>query len=329
MNFNSTLTNILKFFIILISFDYVLPHRGGSSLSERVSQLKDITLKKTVIHMNGLKFKEYVKSTPRNYSFIVMLTAMESHRQCSICGYVYDEFMVAVKSFRMTYGISDVVFFGVVDFDSGSDVFQLLKVNTAPVVMHFPPKGKMKNIDTLDMQRVGFSAEVIGRWITDRTELEFKVLRTPNYLGTFILFVTFFCGSVVMYFKQENIEYLQNKSVWAFIAVIFCLIMTSGQMWNHIRGPPFYHRSSSGVNVYVHGSSQGQFIVETYIVFLLNVGFVACIIGIIETNSSEGELRKRKKLLSIACMVSASFIFSLLLSIFRAKAGGYPYRGLL
>lgn len=42
--------------------------------------------------------------------------------------------------------------------------------------------------------------------------------------------------------------------------------MTSGQMWNHIRGPPFVHRTNTGNIAYVHGSSQGQFVLETYIV---------------------------------------------------------------
>jgi len=42
--------------------------------------------------------------------------------------------------------------------------------------------------------------------------------------------------------------------------------MTSGQMWNHIRGPPFVHRTQGGSIAYVHGSSQGQFVLETYIV---------------------------------------------------------------
>lgn len=42
-------------------------------------------------------------------------------------------------------------------------------------------------------------------------------------------------------------------------------------MWNHIRGPPFIHRSSSGNVAYIHASSQGQFILETYIVMVLSI----------------------------------------------------------
>jgi len=47
--------------------------------------------------------------------------------------------------------------------------------------------------------------------------------------------------------------------------------MTSGQMWNHIRGPPFIHKSPNGNVAYIHGSSQGQFIVETYIVMVMSI----------------------------------------------------------
>lgn len=49
------------------------------------------------------------------------------------------------------------------------------------------------------------------------------------------------------------------------------LTMTSGQMWNHIRGPPLIHRAPNGNVAYIHGSSQGQFILETYIVFFLSI----------------------------------------------------------
>ena len=41
---------------------------------------------------------------------------------------------------------------------------------------------------------------------------------------------------------------------------------SSGQMWNHIRGPPFVHSSQSGGVAYIHGSSQAQFVLETYFV---------------------------------------------------------------
>jgi hypothetical protein len=47
-----------------------------------------------------------------------------------------------------------------------------LRLNTAPVFMHFPPKGKPKQSDTMDIQRIGFAAEAIAKWIAERTDMQ-------------------------------------------------------------------------------------------------------------------------------------------------------------
>lgn len=49
-----------------------------------------------------------------------------------------------------------------------------MRLNTAPVFMHFPPKGKPKNMDTMDIQRIGFSAEAIAKWIAERTDIQVR-----------------------------------------------------------------------------------------------------------------------------------------------------------
>lgn len=45
-------------------------------------------------------------------------------------------------------------------------------------------------------------------------------------------------------------------------------------MWNHIRGPPFIHKVPNGNVAYIHGSSQGQFVLETYIVMVISILFL-------------------------------------------------------
>lgn len=316
--------------LVQLQYTYHFKSERNVGLAEKITALKEMAAKKTIVKLNNFKFKDYVKWSARNYSFVVMFTAMEPHRQCSICSVVNEEFQIAAKSFQLTHGLSDKLFFGVMDFDDGSEVFQSLQINTAPVIVYFPPKRKISRISDLqqlDMQRVGFSAEAIARWITDKTDLDFKVFRPPNYISTFALLTMFFIGSLVMYFKQENFEFLQNRTLWAIITIIFCLTMTSGQMWNHIRGPPFYHKSHQGVS-YIHGSSQGQFIAETYFIFLLNGCFATCVITLIESSYS-AEHSSGKKATTVISVIIAAFLFSALLSIFKAKAGGYPYRGLL
>lgn len=55
--------------------------------------------------------------------------------------------------------------------------------------MHFPPKGKPKGADTLDIQRVGFAAESMAKWIAERTDLQVSLFA----------FLFIFCLSLIFY----------------------------------------------------------------------------------------------------------------------------------
>merc|ERR1712029_876202 len=128
--------------------------KEAAHMAEKVSTLRDLASRKSVIRFNGNKFREYVKTSPRNYSMIVMFTALSSSRQCMICKEAMDEYTVVANSFRYSTAFaSNKVFLAMVDFGEGPDVFQLMKLNSAPVFMHFPEKGKPKKVDTMDLQR--------------------------------------------------------------------------------------------------------------------------------------------------------------------------------
>lgn len=279
--------------------------------------------KRSILRFNGAKFKEYVKTAPRNYSVVVMFTALQPARQCQICRHAHDEYQIVANSYRYSQTYSNKLFFVMVDFDEGSDVFQSMRINTAPVFMHFPAKGKPKNVDTMDIQRVGISAEVIAKWVQERTDIQIRVFRPPNYSGTVALLLLIAFTGGFLYIRRNNLEFLYNKQMWALLAVMFCFAMISGQMWNHIRGPPFIHKSQNGGVAYIHSSSQGQLVFETYIVFFLNAVIV---MGMVLLTECGYQMDKRKaKIMAIVGIVIVSVFFSLLLSIFRSKAGGYPY----
>ncbi|XP_054266058.1 tumor suppressor candidate 3 [Macrosteles quadrilineatus] len=297
----------------------------GQSLSERVQQLTEMNMKRSVLKFNGARFREFVKATPRNYSVVVMFTAMEPQRQCSICRHAHDEFIIVANSFRYSQIYSNKLFFAMVDFDEGGDVFQMLRLNTAPIFIHFPAKGKPKNSDTFDIQRVGFAAESIAKWIGERTDVQIRVFRPPNYSGTMALVMLFALVAGFLYLKRNNLDFLYNKNLWAISAVLFCFAMVSGQMWNHIRSPPFVHRSQSGGVAYIHGSSQGQFVLETYIIIVLNGAIVLGMIMMTDAAARKnGDVRMRQIIVVVGLAIVAVF-FSVILSIFRSKAHGYPY----
>ncbi|KAL1506063.1 hypothetical protein ABEB36_005494 [Hypothenemus hampei] len=313
-------------FSIIALYDVVgQVRKPGVGLNDRVQQLSDLASKKVVLRFNNNKFRDFVKSAPRNYSVVVMFTALAPQRQCMVCRQASDEFAIVANSFRYTSTQQNRLFFAMVDFDEGSDVFQMMKLNTAPVFVHFPAKGKPKPADTMDIQRVGFAAEAIARWINERTDIQIRVLRPPNYSAALsIMLLVLFVGAF-LYIRRNNLEFLYNKTMWGVWALLFCFAMTSGQMWNHIRGPPFMHRNQHGQTAYIHGSSQGQFVVETYIIMALNAAVVIGIIFMAEAAKGKGNETKGRKFLAIVGLGLISIFFLLLLSIFKTKTHGYPY----
>uniref|UniRef100_A0A8C6U6S5 Tumor suppressor candidate 3 n=1 Tax=Neogobius melanostomus TaxID=47308 RepID=A0A8C6U6S5_9GOBI len=188
-------------------------------LSEKVEQMMEWSSRRSVIRMNGDKFRRFVKAPPRNYSVIVMFTALQPQRQCSVCRQANEEYQVLANSWRYSSAFSNKLFFTVVDYDEGADVFQQLNMNSAPTFMHFPAKGKPKRADTFDLQRIGFASEQLAKWIADRTDVQIRVFRPPNYSGTIALAL------------RNNLEFIYNKTGWAMAALVMPL------MWNHIRGP--------------------------------------------------------------------------------------------
>lgn len=51
---------------------------------------------------------------------------MSPQRQCMICKVASEEFLVVAHSFRYSQAYSNKLFFGVVDFDEGTDVFNIV-----------------------------------------------------------------------------------------------------------------------------------------------------------------------------------------------------------
>lgn len=284
-----------------------------------------MSARRPIIRLNGNKFKNLVgsKSLPRNYSVVVMMTALAAQRQCQICRQAHDEYLIVANSWRYSPEFSSKLFFAMVDYDEGSEVFNMLGINSAPVFIYFSEKGKIKNADQLDIQRVGFHAETIGKWIAEKSDINIRIIRPPNYSGTFALLIFFVLIASLLYIKRNNLDFLANRTSWGMAAVAIVLAMTSGQMWNHIRGPPLMHRTSRGVS-YIHGSSSAQFVVETYLIILLN-GAIA--FGfILLTNALKAKSDPKKaKFMAIAGLVMTAIFFSSLLSIFRSKAHGYPF----
>lgn len=63
---------------------------------------------------------------------------MSPSRRCAICQHVYDEFSIVANSFRFSQMYNNKLFFGMVDFDEGSDIFQMVREKFLLAVCSFP-----------------------------------------------------------------------------------------------------------------------------------------------------------------------------------------------
>ena len=65
------------------------------------------------------------------------------------------------------------------------------KIRFVSVFIHFPPKGKPKKLDFMDMNRVGFESQAIVKFIADRSDIQIKIYRPPDYfkVGLLVAFV--------------------------------------------------------------------------------------------------------------------------------------------
>ena len=200
-------------------------------MEERVAKLTDLSFKKPMIRLNPDKFRTFIGAKgvgqpARNYSFIVMMTALSPMRQCSVCRSAADEFAIVANSWRYGQGFSNSLFFGLVDYDEGADIFSALGLNSAPVFLFFGERAakstgfSIRSAEQMDIQRIGFAAETVARWVFEKTNISVRVVRPPNYTASFLLLVLFSLLSVLLYVRRNNLDFLYNKTSWALIALV-------------------------------------------------------------------------------------------------------------
>lgn len=294
-------------------------------LDEKVKHLQEWMYKRPIITMNMDRWRTYVRNAPRNYSMMVMFTALSPGYNCQICKPAYDEFYIVANSYRYAYPEHKGLYFALVDYEEAPQIFQQINLNTAPALYHFPAKGAKKRADQMDFQRMGFDAESIAKFANDRTDVQIRILRPPNYAAPAVVLLLAMLVLGLLYMRRNNLEFLYNRTSWALIALCIVFAFMSGQMWNHIRTPPLiltnpHTRETS----FIHGSTQYQLVAETYLIAVLYAAITAGFILMNDAADGKGDPGRRRIKAFVGLGLVVVF-FSLLLSIFRSKHQGYPY----
>jgi oligosaccharyltransferase complex subunit gamma len=217
-------------------------------------------------------------SAPRDYSAAVLLTALDARFGCQLCKMFQPEWEILASSWIKKDRKGDTkVLFATLDFANGRNTFQKLQLQTAPILLLFPPTTGPNAAASQDPVRYDFSGEVTGEmiygWLTRHLPpLEDgksypPFIRPVNYTRI-IVSITMLIGFVT--FASVAWPYvlpvIQNRNLWAAISLIAVLLFTSGHMFNHIRKVPYVSGNGRGGVQYFAGGFSNQYGMETQIV---------------------------------------------------------------
>ncbi|KIX03802.1 uncharacterized protein Z518_07355 [Rhinocladiella mackenziei CBS 650.93] len=271
-------------------------------------------------------------TAPRDYSLAVLLTARHARYACGICRDFDSEWSILGRSWQTGDRNGDHrVLLTTIDFDQGRNVFMKLQLQTAPVLLFFPPTvgqnakpdGQPLRLDFLGPQ----TADGVRNWLLRHLPAGDypPVIRPINYarMGASItILLGVFTFVTVAY--PYIMPIIQNRNLWAGVSLIMILLFTSGHMFNHIRRVPYVTGNGRGGISYFAGGFQNQYGMETQIVAAMYalLAFAAINLALRVPRIKDSRTQQA------AVMIWASVLFgmySFLMSVFRIKNGGYPF----
>ncbi|PKY45123.1 hypothetical protein RhiirA4_515734 [Rhizophagus irregularis] len=318
-------------FILIFSFSCLLPSRVSAakpSLETKIHKLNEATRKNQgVVELDSSLYDEFT-SKPRNYSIAILLTALDPQINCVPCKEFDPEFRLVAKDWLGSGNVPSRLYFGVLDFKNGREIYAKLNLNNAPTLFYFPPTTgqyakEISEPDRYDFNRRGFDAESLASFLSHHLGTQVPVNRPLNYFGIFITIFFTLAGLAFlksMYPIVQNL--IQNKSVWTTFSLITIFIMISGHMWNHIRSPPYIIPQNGKIIAPGFSSQLG---IESQIVAILYGSCAFSVVTlIISVPKIEDKTKQRFGVYFWMGILVATF--SVLFALFRQKNSGYPFR---
>ncbi|OJT15729.1 Dolichyl-diphosphooligosaccharide--protein glycosyltransferase subunit 3 [Trametes pubescens] len=268
-------------------------------------------------------------TTPkRNWSASIHFTALDPRRKCGPCKDFDPSFNAVAKAWtKVPAAERDSHFFATVDFDNAMGVFQKLGLQSAPVVQihpategpRRPASGKTSPV-VYDFGN-GFDAGPLAEQLSQFTPVPIPYKAPVDYarIGTGAGVLLIILSGV-----RAFLPILRSRWLWAAGTVLTSLVMTSGFMFVRIRGMPH----SGGNGQWIAPNYQNQFGQEVQVVsFIYGLLSAAFLMLTLVTPYQTHPARQRLQVYLWSGVILV--MFSVLISLFRVKNRGYPFKLLL
>jgi oligosaccharyltransferase complex subunit gamma len=241
---------------------------------------------------------------------------MDPRRGCLPCKEFNPSWTAVARSWsRVPQEQRDQHFFASLDFDDGPTIFQRLGLSSAPLVYNY-----LSGEDSPSKYDFGggFDAGPLADFLSKHTPITIPYTEPFDWSRFITMGTTLLSALLALKFISPVV---QSRWTWAAGTVIVSLVMISGFMFTRIRGVPY----TGGNGDWIAPGYQNQFGQEvqviSFIYGLLSFAFLMLIM-IVPYQSSPHRQRMQVYLWWLVIII----IYSVLVSLFRVKNRGYPFK---
>ncbi|PPQ66066.1 hypothetical protein CVT26_010808 [Gymnopilus dilepis] len=277
-----------------------------------------------IIKLNAETY-DLLTSPKRNWSASIQFTALDARRKCSPCKDFNPSWNAVAKAWaNAPANVRQEHFFATLDFDDASSVFQKLGLNSAPIVFNYPPTDGDRKPASGNTSPIkydfsdGFEARPLAEFLSKFTPVPIPY-KDPIDWAKFVTIAIGVLGSLL--FLRFIAPIVQNRWSWAAATVVTILVMVGGYMFTRIRGVPY----NGGNGNWIAGGYQNQFGQEVQVVaFIYGLLSFALLMLILVVPHQKSPQRQR---LQVYLWTGVTMIvYSVLVSLFRVKNRGYPFK---
>lgn len=298
----------------------------------------------SIIKLTDLNYEDILNGQ-RDYHLIVYLSTESPLINCALCKEFKPGYERTATTWSHNYpnGLTAKqlavendpkpknVYFASADFLDARKFFEVFALDNIPKVYYFPPTESTKaNNFVGEMIEYRFfqgdHGQLLLNYINEVSGFKLKMYVPPNYtrmatnaFGAFTFVV------LLRKFKKQVLAGFTSKILWSGLSLVAVLLLTTGYMFNQIRGSPYLKEHNNGKIEYFANSQQLQYGVETQILSFL-YGFLSLFVIVLW---KKAPTIKSPSVNFIAVTLFSALIFvaySIYLSIFAKKGTGYPYQ---
>jgi len=314
-----------------LSFSLSLIHLVAADDPARAKFAKLAQANNGIVKLDNQLHNEIIEAG-RDWSVIIEYTALGKEFACVPCNSFHPSFQAVAKSWtKVKTEARDRHFFASLDFGDGAEVFRALGYSSAPHVMFHPAEaGPYKAPANMrkwqyDFGSNSFEPSALAARLSQSTPVKVPYRPPPNY-GLIITSTVSILGLGIMakFFWPFFSFFLLSRWTWALACILSSLIFTSGYMFTRIRGMPFAQPTRQGPQ-WIAGGYSNQFGAETYVISTLYGALALSQIALILLVPRTLKPAQQRLAIYIWCGVTI-LLYSTLISIFKVKNPGYPFR---